>query len=332
MARALRLTYPGAFYHVTCRGNARQSIFRDDLDRQTFLSRLGVSLEAYQVVLHGYVLINNHFHLVVGTPRANLSEFMRHFNVGYTGYFNRRHGRLGHLYQGRFKAIVVEAETYLTELSRYVHLNPIRLTRFRQVSAGQKLRYLKGYRWSSLPGYLDKGKRSELVEYRQVLEGFGGDAERGRRAYGRFIEEGVKSGVLNPWEELRGQVLLGSKSFVTRIRKRLGSTKGEAREQPARRALSKPWKVDALLRVVAGVLGKEVKELCRRGGGLERAMVMECLHRYSGASQVEIGRKMGGLDYSRVSRMRKELQQAMGRKAAVKRQFERLAAAIAAQE
>jgi REP element-mobilizing transposase RayT len=92
MARALRLAYAGAFYHVTCRGNARQPIFRDDHDRQAFVSRLGISLETYQVTLHVYVLMPNHFHLVVETPRASLSEFMRHFNVTYTGYFNRRNG------------------------------------------------------------------------------------------------------------------------------------------------------------------------------------------------------------------------------------------------
>jgi putative transposase len=122
------------------------------------VSRLGVSLETYQVTLHAYVLMPNHFHLVVEIPRANLSEFMHHFNVTYTGYFNRRHRRAGHLYQGRFKAIVVEAGTYITELSRYVHLNPIRVARWRRVPVGEKLRYLKGYRWSSLPRYLNTAK------------------------------------------------------------------------------------------------------------------------------------------------------------------------------
>jgi Transposase IS200 like len=156
--------------------------------------------ETYQVTLHVYVLMPNHFHLVVETPRANLSEFMRHFNVTYTGYFNRRHGRVGHLYQGRFQAFVVEAETYMTELSRYVHLNPIRVARFRQAPVGEKLRYLRGYRWSSLPGYLHTTKRSAVVEYRLVLAGFGGDHERGRHAYARFIEEGMKEGVGSPWE------------------------------------------------------------------------------------------------------------------------------------
>ena len=119
MARALRIAYPGACYHVTCRGNEQRAIFRDDHDRETFLSRLQGSVRNYQVHAQVYVLMDNHFHLVVATPQANLSAFMRHFNVSYTGYFNRRHKRVGHLYQGRFTAIVVEEEAYLLEVSRY---------------------------------------------------------------------------------------------------------------------------------------------------------------------------------------------------------------------
>jgi REP element-mobilizing transposase RayT len=124
MARPLRIQYPDAVYHVTCRGNEKQSIFRDDSDRGRFLQLLNQSVNIYTVKLHSYVLMNNHFHLLVETPLANLSEFMRHFNIAYIGYFNRRHNRFGHLYQGRFKAIIVDKDTYLSVLSRYIHLTP----------------------------------------------------------------------------------------------------------------------------------------------------------------------------------------------------------------
>src|SRR5262245_52642851 len=127
MARPLRINYADAHYHVTCRGNEGRRIFSDDEDRRVFLDRLERSLDIYGVRVHGYVLMGNHFHLVVQTPKANLSEFMRHLNVSYTGSYNRRHRRAGHLFQGRFKAIVVEADSYLLELSRYVHLNPVRV-------------------------------------------------------------------------------------------------------------------------------------------------------------------------------------------------------------
>src|SRR5215472_262145 len=126
MARALRILFADAHYHVTCRGNERKAIFRDDTDRSVFLDKLQTSLQIYGVRLHAYVMMNNHFHLMVETPKGNLSEFMRHFNISYTAAFNRRHHRVGHLYQGRYKAILIDKDSYLLELSRYVHVNPVR--------------------------------------------------------------------------------------------------------------------------------------------------------------------------------------------------------------
>ena len=113
MTRPLRIMIPGGFYHVTCRGNDRRAIFKDDRDRTVFLEKLQGSLTTYQVEIHAYVLMHNHFHLMVCTPKGNLSEFMRHFNISYTAAYNRRHRRVGHLYQGRYKAIVIDQDSYL---------------------------------------------------------------------------------------------------------------------------------------------------------------------------------------------------------------------------
>ncbi len=123
MARPLRIQYPGAVYHVTCRGNERQDIFKDDADRKRFLQILIQSVNIYSVKLFSYVLMSNHFHLLIETPKGNLAEFMRKFNITYTGYYNRRHDRVGHLYQGRYKSILVDKNEYLSILSRYIHLN-----------------------------------------------------------------------------------------------------------------------------------------------------------------------------------------------------------------
>ena len=117
MTRPLRILVPGGYYHVTCRGNDRRAIYSDDRDRSVFLEKLRGSLDNYQVECHAYVLMSNHFHLLVATPKGNLSEFMRHFNISYTAAFNRRHRRVGHLYQGRYKAILVDQDSYLLELS-----------------------------------------------------------------------------------------------------------------------------------------------------------------------------------------------------------------------
>src|SRR5437016_13111861 len=131
-------------------GNDGRAIIRDDHDRALFLEKLKVSIEIYGVKLHAYVLMSNHFHFIAETPKANLSEFMRHFNIGYTGGYNRRHRRVGHLYQGRYKAILVEGDIYLLELSRYLHLNPIRIKPHKGKGFAEQRRVLEKYRWSSL--------------------------------------------------------------------------------------------------------------------------------------------------------------------------------------
>ncbi len=126
MARPLRIEYPGALYHITSRGNARADIFDDNPDREKFLSILGVVVRKYRWICHGYCLMDNHYHLLVETPESNLCRGMRQINGLYTQGFNRRHGRVGHLFQGRYKSILVEKDSYLLQLSRYIVLNPVK--------------------------------------------------------------------------------------------------------------------------------------------------------------------------------------------------------------
>ena len=305
MARPLRIQYRDAYYHVTCRGNDRRSIYRDDSDRELFLEKLKASLEIYGVALHAYVLMGNHFHLLVQTPKANLSEFMRHFNIAYTGAYNRRHKRVGHLYQGRYKAILVEGDTYLLELSRYLHLNPIRIKPHKGKGYAEQLKVLEKYRWSSLRGYLKATERESWVKYDEVLGQVGGSRSR----YRQFIDEGIEKGYDTPWENLKGQVVLGREEFVGKLK---GKTNGKAssREQPSMKILE-AVSPDEALKKVSRELGIKTEELvgkrpARRDG---RALVMEMMYRYGRLGQVEIGRLMGGLDYSTVSRERKRLRE-----------------------
>ena len=143
MARPLRIEYPGACYHVMNRGNRRDDIFLTDKDRHVFIDGLADSCETHRIHLICYVLMSNHFHLIVQTPQANLSEFMRHFLVTYTVRFNRRNGRVGHVFQGRFKSLLIDEDEYLLPLSRYIHLNPIRTSRFKNADFSTKSEYLK---------------------------------------------------------------------------------------------------------------------------------------------------------------------------------------------
>ncbi len=305
MARPLRIQYSGAYYHVTCQGNDRRSIYRDDSDRGLFLEKLKASIEIYGVALHAYVLMGNHFHLLVQTPKANLSEFMRHFNIAYTGAYNRRHKRVGHLYQGRYKAILVEGDTYLLELSRYLHLNPIRIKPHKGRGYNEQWRVLEKYRWSSLRGYLRATERESWVNYDEVLGQVGGSRSR----YRQFIEEGLESGYDTPWEKLKGQVILGREEFVRKLK---GKTNGKAssREQPSMKILE-AVSPDEVLKKVSRELGIKTEELVGKRPARRdcRALVMEMMYRYGRVGQVEIGRLMGGLDYSTVSRERKRLRE-----------------------
>jgi REP element-mobilizing transposase RayT len=226
MARPLRIEFPGAWYHVTSRGNERKRIFVDDKDRQKFLDILASSVETCQVQVHGYVLMENHFHLVLMTPQAGLHVFMHRLNTAYTVYFNRRHKRAGHLFQGRYKAIIIDADSHLTQVSRYVHLNPVRIRRHCRKEIGFKRKLLSDYRWSSLHGYSSVRKRQVFMTYDQVLSMVGGgDDARGRRVYGRFVLSGIAEDMsMSYWEDVRGQVVLGSDEFVNWLQERFLKT------------------------------------------------------------------------------------------------------------
>ena len=204
MARPLRIQYPGAYYHVTCRGNERKEIFLDTQDHKVFLKKLSLSLEIYSVSLLTYVCMTNHFHMLITTPAGNLSEFMRHFNISYTSAFNRRHLRVGHLYQGRYKAFLIDADNYLLAVSRYIHLNPIRTEAFLNKTIKEKWDALLQYGTSSLSGYFSVRKRPDFVNYSTVLDYVGGDNTKGRQGYRQFMRMGIEEEVESPLELGKG--------------------------------------------------------------------------------------------------------------------------------
>jgi putative transposase len=323
MARPLRIQYPGAYYHVTCRGNERRAIFRDDADLQEFLETLSLSLGTYHVTLYVYVLMPNHFHLMVRTAEGNLSEFMRHFNISYTMAFNHRHGRVGHLYQGRYKAFLVDSDSYLLELSRYVHSNPVRGGRFKDATIEEKWKYLRGYSRGSLQGYLGIGKKQQFVDYQEVLAHFGGDTRRGRDAYARFIVEGLEKKIRSPLEMGRGHGIVGEKEFIAWVKEKVIPEEKSRREQPATRELGKRYAPEELIERYCAIVGEKRESLCRKGiQSTARAMLMELLYRYCLLTQHEIGKLMGSIDYSAVSYARKKLRLRMLENRQLAKQFE----------
>jgi REP element-mobilizing transposase RayT len=274
MSRPLRLEFPGAIYHVTARGDRREAIFEDDADRKELLDVLGQALERFDAECLAYCLMPNHYHFVIETGRANLSRLMRHVNGVYTQRSNRRHGKVGHLFQGRFKAIVVDRDSYLLEVCRYVELNPVR---------ARLARRPRDWTWSSYrahvglvqpPAWLDSSGR--------LLGQFAATQAARRRRYAQFVAQG--RGV-RLWEEaLRGQIYLGNENFVARLQAS-GERKTDSREIPRAQRRGKPRSLESYLRDRDG-----------REPGMLRA------YREGGYTQSAIAHA-SGLSVSRISRI-----------------------------
>jgi len=207
MARPLRLEFEGALYHVISRGNARQEIFRDNVDYQQLLKLLAAAVERYSWLVHAYCLLSNHYHLLVETPQPNLSAGMRQLNGTYAQYFSRRHDRPGHLFQGRFKAYVVDKDSYLLELSRYIALNPVKAGLVS--SPGQ-------WKWSSYRKTAGTERGAAFLHTERILSNFSSSKDEARKLYVKFISEGIDSD--DPLKNAKGGILLGSDPFVSQFR------------------------------------------------------------------------------------------------------------------
>jgi len=335
MARPLRIEYPEAWYHVTCRGNEKRNIFRDDGDREKLLEILSANLKLYRIELYSYVLMQTHFHLLLMTPEANLRKFMQRLNTTYTVYFNRRHRRSGHLFQGRYKAILIEKDEYLVELSRYIHLNPVRIKQYSQLEIEQKRRILKGYPWSSYAGYTHLRKRQPFVHYSDILDmAGGGDGFGGRRKYEQFVMDGVMKDMnITFWKGVRGQAVLGSDDFVDWIYERfLSKKKVDRREFSGIKDLQTgPGTVEEIGRAVSREFGVEEKALYRpRGVPQARSIMMELcrVHLSRRMSFAEIGWRLGGISVSAISQNKKRLEESLRKDSHLRESLQRLSKAL----
>ena len=206
MARPLRIEYPGAVYHVTSRGNERKAIFKSEVDKDAFLKVLRSVNKRYNWICHAYCLMDNHYHLLIETPDGNLSRGMRQLNGVYTQIFNKQHSRVGHLLQGRYKAILVEKERHLLEVCRYVVLNPVRA---RIVEMPEQ------WKWSSYMGTADKSKCHPALTSDWILRQFGLKRNEAEAGYREFVRSGI--GGKNIWGEVRAQCVLGESTFMEEV-------------------------------------------------------------------------------------------------------------------
>jgi putative transposase len=285
VARQLRIEYPGAFYHITSRGNQKQPVFLSPWDKARFLDQIKEVHEKYDFRIHAYCLMENHYHLMLETRQPNLSRGMHFLNTAYSVYFNNRHKRVGHLFQGRFKGILIEAETYAQELSRYIHLNPVR--------AGIS-RSPESYPWSSFREYLGKRKPPAWLETQIVLSFFGKDPEISRRDYMAYVIAPLPKPRPGPLPEENGSIsgVLGSPAFLTKIKESFLSGKAPDRELPALNRIPGKPSLDDIHAAIVAKRGKD--DIISRNTAIAFA------HHHSGYTLKEIG-KTFGLSVSAIS-------------------------------
>lgn len=248
MGRAWRIEYDGALYHVMSRGNERKDIFFDDDDRHMFLEALGDISERFKIDIFAYVLMSNHYHLLMRTTRANLSKAMQWFGVSYTRRFNDKHARSGHLFQGRFKSILVQNDAYLMQLSCYIHRNPLR--------AGVVNR-LASYRWSSYPVYAYGKHAPGWLSTELILSQYN-DQDRHKAYRDKVQRYANEEGRL--WEDFRHGMILGSKRFVDKIR-RTYMPEAAHQEIPQQKSLSREFNLSPILDKAAKILKIDLKRL-----------------------------------------------------------------------
>ena len=276
MARSLRIEFPGAFYHVTSRGNERKAVFKSLRDREKFLSYLESATERYGAAIHVYCLMDNHYHLLLETPSGNLSTIMQHINGAYTTYFNTKRERSGHLFQGRYKAILVDADEYAKELSRYIHLNPVRAA---------IVKTPEEYKWSSCRYYTVRRKAPVWLQRGFILSYFDTRSTAAMKMYRDFVHTLVDQEYESPLSKLPHSVILGSGEFVDGIKDRFLRGKQPDRELPALREITDRPGLDVIKQVVDSVLQSDEK--------LARQVKLFLCHRYSGKKLREIGNQFG---------------------------------------
>jgi putative transposase len=299
MARALRLAFEGACYHITSRGNRKENIFYSDGDKKVFLEKLNETLNKYQFICHAYCLMDNHYHLFIKTPDANISEGMHYLNTSYTNWFKAEHNIVGSILQGRYKSILVEEDNYGLKLSAYMHLNPLR--------AGI-VKDIEEYRWSSYLDYVsDGGKMVVRLDKEFILSQFGEDPKEARKRYRIYIKGNL--GMKDPLVESYRGIALGSGRYIDEIINRIKKI-GRKREIVVTRASGKKdaEEIIGLMQEIYGVTRNDIVD--KKRGNEYRKISMYLIKKHTDLRLSEIGR-IYGMDYAAVAqsckRFREEL-------------------------
>ena len=328
MSRSLRVLVADGWYHVTARGNERRAIFRDVRDHARFLECLEEMTQRYGVRIAVYALMGNHYHLLLQTPRANLSAAMKWLNVSYTVWFNRKHRRAGHLLQGRYKAVLVDGEgAWLGTLADYVHLNPVRIAALglgkmaRSVEragamqaptpeqVAERLAVLRSHRWSSYPAYAGYAQSPEWLTTAEVCERTPGRAKDPRRRYREHLEGQLTQAVPErPWAQLRARMVLGSEEFWRRIQGR-----GDRAEMTELRKMERRTAWVDVVRAVEAVKGEAWAAFRDRHGDWGRDLALYLARRHCDLTLAELGACVGGLRYAAVGQAIRSFERKLSR-------------------
>lgn len=283
MARPLRIEYPGACYHVMNRGNQRARVFHEPNDYELFLARVGDFTELHDVHVSCYCCMPNHFHLYLKTEQANLSRFMQGLLTSFCVTMNRRRRTSGHIFQGRFKAQLVDDEGYGSDLTRYIHLNPVRVARLKGASLARRRQALRAFPWSSFPAIIGIRRGPSWLDVDPVLTPWGQDRRTQMKTYRRYVEAGLAEDVANPFDGVVAQTILGRESFVDRIRREYLLTRpADRREETSLVRLQQSFSLRRVAEVVGRVCGVCPEDVLRRRGPhrLARRLLMYCACHY----------------------------------------------------
>jgi putative transposase len=316
MARALRLLVPGGWYHVMSRGNRRENLFLDDDDRRRFLGLLSEWPERFLVEIHAFVLMDNHYHLVARTLDPNLSHAVRWLNVSYSSRFNWAHQQIGHVFAGRYRAVVIQDERGVCEVARYVHLNPVRVEGLGLGKAEQRrakvlgspdpgaalvarrLAVLHGFPWSSWRVYSGADPKPEWLKTEVVGAGCGGGNRAAQRtALRAYTEAPVREGHMeSPWERLKGGLVLGDEEYAERL---VRDAKVNSEEQTEASRLGRSSRVGwrEIVKAAEGELGRKWVEMTAAYGDWGRDGVLYVATRYGGYRLAELLGEMPELKY-----------------------------------
>ena len=313
MARKPRIHFPGAFYHVISRGNHRQAIFHDDADRKRYLSLLEEIPKRYGCKLYAYILMGNHIHLLIEVGGIPLSKIMQSLQFRYTQYYNRRYKKSGHLFQGRYKAILCDRESYLLELVRYIHLNAVRAGLARKVDQ---------YPWSSHWVYLRGDMENRTVSVGLVLKQFGSKRKEAIQRYREFIRDGLGEGHREDYYQVIDQRFLGDEDFVE-----------EAREKGQEPETRQPVDIELkeIVHAACREFGVRAERVCQREKGRQvsrlRWIIAKVAIAEGGYRMVELARYLGR-DPGVISRGLRSLDELLLKEKGMQERIRRLQAGI----